>query len=189
MKTSIALLICILLMLPLLAQDALPLMREANQHYREGRYAEAVVLYRKALLVDNRDDIRFNLGNALYRSGELNSALQIFTALAEETGDLSIRSLAYYNQGVINAGAKNLDAAIEAFKNALRNDPSDTKARENLQKALAEKKKSASAPKQQPSTMNRQQAERKIELLLEKERQLRERMKRVRQGGSRSKDW
>ena len=51
---------------------------------------------------------------------------------------------------------KNLEESIEAYKNALRNNPDDKEARENLQKALLELRKKTPPPKKEKKENKKQ---------------------------------
>jgi tetratricopeptide (TPR) repeat protein len=59
----------------------------------------------------------------------------------QSRADDKTRQTAYYNKGVAEIRQKKLEESIEAWKNALRLNPADSDARENLVKALLEKKK------------------------------------------------
>jgi tetratricopeptide (TPR) repeat protein len=103
-----------------------------------------------------------------------------------------VKATSYYNQGVIYSKLKDLDNSIEAYKSALRNDPNDKDARENLQKALLEKKKQQQDQQnqqKQKSSMNQSQAEKKLQQLQEKEKNIRERMQQGQNGSPMPKDW
>lgn len=63
------------------------------------------------------------------------------TAIARSATNKEIRAKSFYNKGVILSQQKNLKESIEAYKNALRINPADKEARENLQKDLLELKK------------------------------------------------
>ena len=60
-----------------------------------------------------------------------------------------LKGKAYYNKGVVLSRSKKLEESIEAYKNALRQNPDDKEARENLQKALLELKKKKPPPKEE----------------------------------------
>ena len=57
--------------------------------------------------------------------------MQILPTKTEET---ALRSNSYYNKGVVLTKQQKLEESIEAYKNALRQNPDNTEARENLQK-------------------------------------------------------
>ncbi len=179
-----------------------------NEYYKSQDYAKAAEEYRKALETDPANKAaKFNQGNALYKQDKKVEASILFSELAADDKDVPMRSKAFYNKGVILSNQKNLEESIEAYKNALRNDPSDKEARENLQKALLElkkkneeKKKEDQQPKkqkeqqqkkQQQPKMNPKEAEQRLKLLQQKEKEVQERVQKekTKTGGSAAKDW
>jgi len=185
-------------------------LREGNTHYRRDEYAKAIELYAK--IPDNTTDgpaARYNTANALYKLDRKVEAMQLLTALAREAGESSLKQKAWYNRGVILSGQKNLEESIESYKNALRIDPSDREARENLQKALLELKKKPPPPKKEekkepqkqdqpqkqpnksPSKMSPKEAEQRLKLLQQKEKEVQQRMQQAKSktGGAMPKDW
>src|SRR5579875_1289921 len=108
---------------------------------------------------------RSNMAYALYRQKKYDDAESILNKVAT-TNNNAVKSAAYYNAGVIYSKEKDLQASIEAYKNALRYNPNDNQARENLQKALLElRKQQSQKQKPQPSNMNQKQAEQKLKEL------------------------
>ena len=66
----------------------------------------------------------------------------------EGLSDPSEKSNAWYNRGVILQGDKKLPECIDAYKRALKLDPSNQDARINLQQALKEQQKQQEKEKQ-----------------------------------------
>lgn len=164
-----------------------------NEFYRQGRFDLAEEQYRRALESEpGNATARFNLGNALQQQKKFDEAARVLGQLATETKDPRVRAAAWYNQGVAYTKLKNLDASIESYKNALRADPNDRQARENLEKALLEKKKQTggggSSNKQDPK-MSQKEAEQKLKLLQQKERELQQRRQGKQQGQGQAQDW
>ena len=123
-------------------------------------------------------------------------------ASGQDNGDVMIRSGAYYNAGVVYSSQKKIEESIEEYKNALRLNWKDTKARENLQKALLELKKQSGggggggdekeeSQQQSKSNMSKSQAQQQLDRLEEKERGTQEKVtnKKGQYGGSAGKDW
>ncbi|HEV7780233.1 MAG TPA: tetratricopeptide repeat protein [Chitinophagaceae bacterium] len=179
-----------------------------NEYYKSQQYAKAAEEYRKALEADPANKTaKFNKGNALYKQDMKVEASILFNELTTDDKNIPLRSKAFYNKGVILSNQKNLEESIEAYKNALRNDPADKEARENLQKALLElkkkneekkkeqdqpKKKQEQQPKkQQQPKMNPKEAEQRLKLLQQKEKEVQERVQKekTKTGGSAVKDW
>ncbi len=125
------------------------LISQGNALYRQQRYAEAETMYKKALTFSPNSEVaRYNLSSALIRqSGStdankdntpLSDATQILTDLEANAQDVSIVEKAAYNLGNLAFNQQNYQGAIEHYKNALRKNPDNDKARENLR--LAQKK-------------------------------------------------
>ena len=172
---------------------------KGNEYFQQQQYAEAENEYRKALAVDgNHAKAQYNLAAALVQQDKLTDAQNIYSRLVE-LEDGAIRSSAFYNQGVINTRQKKLQESIDSYKNALRINPADQEARDNLQKALQELKKQKSSQNQQnkkqqqkpQSKMSQKEAERQLKLLEQKEKSAQERLQKQKERGGSSlpKDW
>jgi len=191
----------------LMGQNANQSIQTGNDLYKQKKYDEAELHYNDALTSEPLNSTaKFNLANTLYREGKQEEAIKIMDDLAMNEKDAVIKSKAYYNKGVILTGQKKLEESIEAYKNALRQNPDDTEARENLQKALLElkkknppkkkedepKKKKQEQQKQQPQPkMNQKEAEQKLKLLEQKEKEVQQRIQKdkAKTGGNQTKDW
>jgi Ca-activated chloride channel homolog len=169
---------------------------KGNEFYRLSNFEGAEKQYRAATAAGMQKDIaQYNLGNALYRQRKYKEAAEAMNALAKSTTDVKIKNRAYYNEGVVYSKQKDLESSIEAYKNALRQNPDDKEARENLQKALLELKqqqqqKNNQQKQQQPSRMSQKEAERQLDKLQQKEKDIQERLnKQGRKGNAMPKDW
>jgi tetratricopeptide (TPR) repeat protein len=178
-----------------------------NEFYRQKQYAKAAELYSKALGAEP-DNItaRYNLAAALYRQDKKVEAMQAYTEIISTAKDAELLSKAWYNKGAILSKLNSLEESVEAYKNALRNNPSDIQARENLQKALLElkkktppkskkedqqKKKQEQQKKQQQPQMKPKEVEQRLKLLQQKEKEVQQRVQKEKSGGagSQTKDW
>jgi Ca-activated chloride channel family protein len=176
------------------AQLAGPL-EQGNKYYRESQFDLAERQYRAALAKDTASYIlQYNLANALYRQRKFGEAASVLQKTREgmENGEPKGRS--YYNEGVIYSKQKDLEKSIDAYKHALRNNPSDKEARENLQKAMGElkrqqKEKQNQQQQQKPSKMSSPDAQRQLERLQQKEQEIQKRLQKKGQGSSMPKDW
>lgn len=183
-------------------QNADKLIQKGNEFYKKQEFAKAETAYNEAVTAEpSSANAKFNLGNTLYKLNKQEEAITQFDDVTNETAKTDIKAKAFYNKGVVLSNQKKLEESIEAYKNALRQNPDDKEARENLQKALLElKKKNPPKPKQdskkkkqeQPkSAMDRKEAEQKLQLLAQKEKEVQQRMQKekTKTGGSQSKDW
>lgn len=115
------------------AQSDRKMIRQGNKLYRKGNVAEAEVSYRKAVESNERNaQANYNLGNALMGQRKDSLAItQLEKAAKLETNPLR-RAQAYHNMGVICQQHRMFGEAIEAYKEALRNNPTDNETRYNL---------------------------------------------------------
>ena len=173
-------------------QNATQSILKGNQLYQHSQFDLAEVQYRKALEYDpDNEKAKYNLANALQKQNKYDEAAKLLDDLAGSSKDNSVKSAAYYNQGVAYTKMKNLDASIESYKKALRSNPNDQEARENLEKALLQKKnqKSSSQQKKSESSMSQKEAQQKLDMLNQKEKQLHQRKDKEQQGSGQAQDW
>lgn len=129
----VAVVLLLMISVTALAQTDRQLVRQGNKQYRLGNSAEAEVLYRKAVEKNARNaQANYNLGNALMlqRKDSL-SISQLEKAAKLETNPVR-RAQAYHNMGVICQQHQMFGEAIEAYKESLRNNPTDHQTRYNL---------------------------------------------------------
>ncbi|MBK9273607.1 MAG: tetratricopeptide repeat protein [Flavobacteriales bacterium] len=108
-------------------------LSEGNALYRQGDHAGAAAAYQRAGTLAPAD-LRptFNLGDALYRQGDPAAAQQQFERSAQESRDPADQARAYHNLGNSHLAQQRPQQAIEAYRQALRRDPSDEDTRYNL---------------------------------------------------------
>lgn len=181
-----------ILSLPGITQNATQSIIKGNQFYQQSQFDLAETQYRKALEYEPENEkAKYNLANALQRQTKYDEAAKLLEELANSSKENSIKSASYYNQGVAYTKMKNLDASIESYKKALRLNPADQQARENLEKALLQKKnqKSSSQQKKSQSNMSQKEAQQKLDMLNQKEKQLHQRKDKEQQGSGQAQDW
>lgn len=115
-----------------------------NRAYRRGGYPKAVERYREALARSGGTaEQRYNLGTALLRIGELESAREnLIESLQAQSPEL--RARAFYNLGNAlaqepedgGANPESLRAAVEAYRRSLLLDPGREDARWNIELAM-----------------------------------------------------
>jgi Ca-activated chloride channel family protein len=176
------------------AQNAAEAVLRGNQFYQQGQFDQAEVHYRQALEYDPANEkARYNLANALQKQDKYEEAAKLLEGLATATKDKPLKASAYYNQGVAYSKLKNLEASIESYKKSLRLNPADQEARENLEKALLELKKKQQQQKDQQkkpqSSMSQKEAEQKLKLLNQKEKELHQRKDKKQEGTGQAQDW
>ncbi len=122
-------------------------IRAGNNLFHKKRYAEAEVEYRKALQVAPQSAVaQFNLATSLLMQGggaagqddknnPVKQAADMLTDLAKHAPTKSLRSKANYDLGNLAYSSQQYAQAVELYKQALREDPSDDQARYNLRLA------------------------------------------------------
>jgi len=183
--------------------------QKGNEYYKQRLFEKATEEYNKALLADPENTTtKFNLANSLQKQGKQDEALKSFSELSEKAKEKELKSKSYYNKGVVLTQQKKLEESIEAYKNSLRQNPDDKEARENLQKALLElkkknppkkkeekenqkKKQQEQQKKQQQPKMSPKEAEQRLKLLEQKEKEVNQRLQKEKSktGGGQVKDW
>ncbi|MBN1415373.1 MAG: tetratricopeptide repeat protein [Bacteroidales bacterium] len=134
--------IILLLLTPMkaISQPEQKYIRKGNNEYKEKKYNEAEINYRKALEKNiNSSKAEYNLSNALYKQEKYEAAATKYFNLSQLKKNKDEISRYYYNLGNSLFKANKLNESIEAYKNALRNNPGDTDARHNLQFVLTMK--------------------------------------------------
>ena len=119
-----------------LEQDAI----QAALHLSQGALAiennefiTAEVAYRKAIAIEeNKATGSYNLGNAYYKNSKNEEALSRFVDAAKVATTKPQAHQAFHNLGNALMNQKEYSGAVEAYKNALRNNPSDDQSRYNL---------------------------------------------------------
>ncbi len=115
------------------------LINKGLHAYDKAEYREAELDFRKALAKDPVNAVAsYNLGLTQTELDKNLEAAHYFEKAAKQADDSMLKSKAYFNQGNVWYNKKKYDKAVEAYKNALRQNPSDEEARYNL--ALAQQK-------------------------------------------------
>ena len=140
------------------AQSDRQLVRQGNKQYRAGNMSEAEVLYRKAVEKNQRNpQANYNLGNSLMSQRKDSLAITQLEAAAKlETNPLR-RAQAYHNMGVICQQHQMFGEAIEAYKESLRNNPTDNQTRYNLELCKRQQKQQQQDQKQDQKKEEKQQ--------------------------------
>ena len=139
MKKTIILSILIVISSAAFAQkEVRKQLRDGNKEYKQERYTEAEIAYRKALEANAQSaDAAYNLGNALYKQGKFPEALQQFQTVINAETDAKKLASTFHNIGNIFMNQQDYAKSIAAYKQSLRKNPNDDQTRYNL--ALAQK--------------------------------------------------
>lgn len=134
-------LIFIVFALPLQAQQdekkkqeaVLEHLREAQEYLESEDFASAEASYRKAISKDPSSVLaKYNMGNLYYEKAENTNAEARLKQASEIAGSKEEKHRIFHNLGNSFMRQKNYKAAVEAYKDALRNVPTDEETRYNL---------------------------------------------------------
>lgn len=116
------------------AQADRKFIRNGNRLYRQQQFAKAEAEYRKALSANSRNtQASYNLGCALLQQQKDSAAIAQFENAGKAETSKRRKAMAYHNMGVICQKHQMFSEAIEAYKESLRNNPSDNETRYNLE--------------------------------------------------------
>lgn len=124
-------------------------IKEGNAQYAEQHYADAEISYKKAL-EENPDNAtaQFNLASAYLKqrgndiANKADSLVRTADAMLAKVAsqpDVKLAESSFYDRGNIAYKAEDYASAIEMYKNALRRNPDNNQARENLRLAQLKK--------------------------------------------------
>lgn len=118
----------------LLAQkNANNFVYEGNALVNEDDFVSAEMAYRKAISEQPTSIAGiYNLGNSYYKKGNYEEALYRHQQAIKNAASKTEKYKAFHNIGNILMQNKKCKEAVEAYKNALRNNPSDDETRYNL---------------------------------------------------------
>lgn len=144
------------------------LKSEAKEAYKKGDYEKAIEKYR--YLVDSlnvtEDEVRLNLANAYFESGDTVNTFQSYQPLTQSTNS-EIRSVAHQQMGVVANRQSKFEEALASFKQALKADPTNEDARYNYEmvkkKLNEQKKKEEEQKKQDPNKQDKNEDQKKEE--------------------------
>lgn len=128
------------------AQEKDKTLAKGNDEYAEKKFDEAEANFRISnSKFSKRTVAPYNLGNAIYRQNQIAEARIAYTNAIKKIKSRPQKHKLYHNLGNVYMKEKNYSAAVEAYKEALRNDPTDEESRYNY--ALAKKKLEENPPK------------------------------------------
>ena len=116
------------------AQNERKDIRKGNKSFRQQNYVQAEVDYRKATAKNGRNpQAIYNLGCAFIAQQKDSSAVVQFENASKIETNPKRKAMAFHNIGVICQNKQLFSEAIEAYKESLRNNPSDNETRYNLE--------------------------------------------------------
>ena len=137
------------------AQSVRSLVNGGNDLYKEQKYSDAEVNYRKAL--DRERELvqgHFNLGNALHKQGKFGDAVKEFETALTKAEQADTKAFAHYNIGNAKMKEEQYQDAVRAYIDALRLNPEDEDAKYNLSYALEKLKQKQEQQKNNKDKQN-----------------------------------
>ncbi len=114
-------------------QESNNLVYEGNELISENEFVSAEMEYRKAISKKSNNAVAsYDLGNAYYQNAHFEEALLRHAEAVEFADTKEQKHKAWHNIGNTLMKAEKCQEAVEAFKNALRNNPSDDETRYNF---------------------------------------------------------
>ena len=186
---SVAVFLLFMLSTVAMAQSDRQLVRQGNKQFRLGNAAEAEVSYRKAVEKNQRNpQANYNLGNALMLQRKDSLAItQLEKAGKLETNPLR-RAQAYHNIGVICQQHQLFSEAIEAYKEALRNNPVDDETRYNLELCKRQLKQQQNQQNQGNNKQDKQDKDKQDKQKQDQQKQQQQKQEQQKQDQQMSKD-
>lgn len=150
----------LLFTLTVTAQNERRFVRQGNRYYLEGlkdttridsvSFSKAETQYRKALEKRPHDRMwQFNMSNAQYKQMRFQESASIFEQLASQAESPAEKARSLHNLGNSLLFQQKIDESIEAYKEALRNNPSDLDTKYNLAYAQMMKNQQQNQDQQQ----------------------------------------
>ncbi len=143
-------------------------IKEGNNLFNEGNFRQAEISYNKALELDPNSSVaRYNLACALLRNSgntdpnaensPMKKAVGLLNELVKMSDNAEIIEKSFYNLGNVAFNGGDFGQSINMYKNALRCNPDNDKARENLR--LAQLKQQENQNQDQDQDQQQEQQE------------------------------
>ena len=123
-------------------REARNLLNEADDYLSDDNFPLAEASFRKAIAKDpNNQEAKYNFGNLYYSKDKVNEAGEKYVSAESISEEKTLKHKSAHNLGNTFMRNKKYDKAVESYKQALRNDPTDDETRYNLAlaKSLLEK--------------------------------------------------
>lgn len=109
------------------------LLSEASYEMTQDNFPLAEADYREAISLNPKEDTgKYNLGTAYYHRNMNAAAMNRFKQSAAVADTKTDKHKSFHNLGNTYMNEKKYQEAVEAYKNALRNNPKDEETRYNL---------------------------------------------------------
>lgn len=156
MKTLLILASVFTLLDSMIAQDPGMFLLKADRLYKDSNYLGAEEHYRNAHHLQPGFKTYYNLGNSLYQQGRAKEAIDFYQQGTQSENDPQRQAKAYYNLGNAYFQEKKFDQSIQAYQEALKRQPANQNARNNL--LLAKQELQQQQQQQQQQEQQQKQA-------------------------------
>lgn len=155
------------------AQSEKKHLKNGNEAYKKSDYIAAEKEFNNAL-GKNKDSYKgaFNLGDAYYKQGKYEEASNQFQLLTHRATSKDTLAKAFHNLGNSLLKSKKYQESVDAYKNALKNNPNDADTRYNL--AYAQQYLKQQQEQQKKEQEKKDKEEKKDEKKEEKEKKEKE---------------
>lgn len=161
MKKIITLLL-VLISFAIKAQEKDKFLPKGNEEFAEKKYADAEANYRISQSKFKKKAVSsYNLGTSIYKQNQHSEAKYQFAKAIQDAKTKPEKHKAFHNLGNVLMKEKEYQGAVEAYKNALRNNPNDEETRYNY--ALAKKMLKDNPPPEKPKENKKDQEKEKKE--------------------------
>ena len=175
-------------------------IKKGNEAYHKGDYKAAEEFYLNALQEDPQSDVAsFNYALALVRLGEGTRdkddnknlptdslATKYFTQVIGTSNNQQLVNNSYFNLGNLAFHNKNYQESIDMYKQILRRDPANIKARQNLRIAQFYLEKDKQSNNQQQQNQQQQQQNQQQQDQQQQDQQKKDQQQNASQNGSKT---
>lgn len=141
----------------IVAQEWQDDLNKANRAYKNKEYEKALKHYKSAQEKAPDDiDLSDEIAQSSYRAEDYESAQEIYQQNAATKSKKKERSNSYRNLGNSRMKTRDYQGAVDAYKDALRENPSDERTRYNLSEAIRKIKNEEQKKKKQNEQQNQQ---------------------------------
>jgi len=144
------------------AQEKDKFLPKGNEEFAEKKYADAEANYRISQSKFKKKAISsYNLGTTIYKQNQHSESKYQFAKAIQDAKTKPEKHKAFHNLGNVLMKEKEYQGAVDAYKNALRNNPNDEETRYNY--ALAKKMLKDNPPPEKPKENKKDQEKDKKE--------------------------
>lgn len=159
---KIIILLLVLISFVTKAQEKDKFLPKGNEEFAEKKYADAEANYRISQSKFKKKAVSsYNLGTSIYKQNQHSEAKYQFAKAIQDAKTKPEKHKAFHNLGNVLMKEKEYQGAVEAYKNALRNNPNDEETRYNY--ALAKKMLKDNPPPEKPKENKKDQEKEKKE--------------------------